>query len=148
MHLRFIFADKALIAEDAALVEGGCDHLASQLLKIIELSGLDRQFDPPSDLHLRCPLTEIIHGYVISSEGGERIARREVVWAKGRFWKHPAGFSQGPQSAQPRRCRASWRRSAHLSESGCSASSAGTRLRAPNRSLATPPGIESGIPPS
>src|SRR5215469_11273965 len=99
MHLRFIFADKALIAEDAALVEGGCDHLASQLLKIIELSGLDRQFDPPSDLHLRCPLTEIVHGYVISSEGGERIARREVVWAKGRFWKHPAGFSQGPQSA-------------------------------------------------
>jgi hypothetical protein len=34
-------------------------------------------------------LTEIVHGYVISSEGGERIARREVVWAKGRFLEAP-----------------------------------------------------------
>src|SRR5215469_3656936 len=44
---------------------------------------------------------------------------------------------EGPASAQPRRCRASRRRSAYLSESGCSASSAGTRLRAPFRTSAT-----------
>ena len=44
------------------------------------------------------------------------------------------------ESAHPACCRASPRRSAYLSESGCSASSAGTRLRAPKPTFARAPG--------
>src|SRR5262249_14107662 len=56
----------------------------------------------------------------------------------------------GPLTAQPRRCCASRRRSAYLSASGCSASSAGTRLRAPYPSFKPPAasGGDGGKPPS